>query len=129
MQNIFLIILALIGFILAVYAFIVERKIKQDKSYIPICDINKNFSCSENFKSKYAHTFRIKNSAAGIFFYLLVVILALANQIQIIFYLSIPAILFTIYLAFTSFFIIKNFCPVCTLTYIVNFLIVTLSYK
>lgn len=41
-----------IGFVLALYAFIVETSKESDPSYTAMCDINEHMSCSRVFTSK-----------------------------------------------------------------------------
>lgn len=43
---------AIIGFILSVYAYIVETSKELDSSYTAMCDINEHMSCSRVFTSK-----------------------------------------------------------------------------
>ena|SRR3989344_5812375 len=122
-----LILLAVIGFIISLYAVYVEKKSKQ-KNYKPLCDINDKISCTKALNSHYGKLFKIKNSIFGIIFYLVVIILALINQIQIIFYLSIIAVLGSIYLAYISYFKLETLCIVCNLIYLINVLLLILSY-
>ena len=120
--------LVIIGIILAIYALYTERKLAKNKNYKAVCDFNEQLSCSKNFKSSEAKTFFIPNSILGILFYITVMILVYFNMINYIFYISFPSMLFTIYLAYVSYIKLKNFCLVCTSTYIVNILIFYLSY-
>jgi len=124
-----LIILAIIGIVLSIYALYVERKAKADMKYKAICDLSDRMSCSAAFRSDYGKIFfGIPNSAIGIAAYLVLLILALANLNQYIFYLSIIAVLATIYLAYALFIKLKNICLVCIGIYIINVLFLILSY-
>ena len=120
--------IAIIGLILAIYAFYTERKLAKNKNYKAVCDFNEQLSCSKNFKSAEAKTFFIPNSVLGILFFIIIIILAYFNRLDYIFYISLPSTLFTIYLAYVSYIKLKNFCLVCTSTYIVNILIFYISY-
>ncbi len=119
---------ALGGILLSIYAFYVENKNRKEKSYKPVCDITEKVSCTKAFSSQYGKILGISNSAIGIFFYLLILILSITNQIKIIFYFSVLAFTGTIYLSYISYFRLKNFCLVCTGIYIINFLLLFLSY-
>ena len=45
----------LLGMILSLFAFYVEMRKHQDKSYVALCDINEQVSCSKVFTSKYGN--------------------------------------------------------------------------
>ncbi|MBW2965453.1 hypothetical protein KY363_08405, partial [Candidatus Woesearchaeota archaeon] len=66
---------------------------------------------------------------AGLAFYSVVILLAGLGMIQLIFYLSALAMLFSMYLGYVSFFRMKHFCLVCTATYLVNILLLILSFS
>ena len=123
-----IIILSALGFLISVYAFYVERKLK-DKSYKAACDISEKVSCSKAFSSYYWKLFLIPNSVIGIFFYLIFIILFYLNRIDILFFLSFLSLIFTIFLAYISYFKIKNFCLVCSAIYLINLLIFIFSYS
>jgi len=122
-------LLAGIGFFLSLYAVYVKRKASKSKNYKPICDISKNISCTKAFKSSYGRLLVLPNSVYGILFYLLIYILAISNNIDVIFYLSIFATIGSIYLAYISYIKQKNYCVVCTATYLVNILLLIFSYS
>ena len=120
-------ILSIIGILLSVYAFYVERKALKLTGYKAVCDINDTMSCSKAFSSKYGHTLGISNSVYGFFFYIVVLLLAVYSQMNYIFYLSILSLIFSAYLAYNLYFKLKDFCLVCTGIYIVNILILIFS--
>lgn len=122
-----LLYLSLIGIVLSSYSFYVSRRL-QKSHYKPLCDISESISCSKAFSSRYGRTFLFHNSVFGVVFYLVAFILSWQNDFVGIFYLSIPAVLFSLYLAFVSYVRMKNFCFVCTATYLINILILVLSY-
>ncbi len=129
MTNTLLLILSFLGFALSIYSFYVEKRLEKNKKYSPVCDLHDKISCKKNFTSSYAKSFSFSNSFIGIFFYLLLIILSYINIVNVIFYLSIPSLIFSIYLAYISFFKLKNFCILCSLIYIINILIAIFSYK
>ncbi|MEK6934972.1 MAG: vitamin K epoxide reductase family protein [Nanoarchaeota archaeon] len=119
-------ILAILGFLISLYAYNVERKLGK-KGYKAGCDIRDNISCSKAFTSKYGKLVGIPNSLVGIFFYVIIFLLSYYNM-TIIFYLAILAFLGSIYLAYISYFKLKNFCLVCSAVYLVNILLLIVSY-
>ena len=123
-----ILILSCIGFICSVYLFIVEQKVKQDPLYKASCDISDKFSCTKPILTPYSKLFFISNALLGMVFYMIVGILALIDQTTLIFYISIPACLVSIYLALISYLKIEVFCIVCTIIYLINISILFLSY-
>ena len=121
-------ILALIGFLLSCYALYVKWRSSKSKKYHPLCDIAKNISCTKAFASTFGSLAFLPNAFYGSLFYALVFFLALANKEHIIFYLAIIACMSSIFLAYLSYFKQKNFCLVCTSIYILNFLLLFLSW-
>jgi len=121
-------ILAILGLILSVYSLYVERKLVAQEDYSPVCDINKKISCSAAFESKYSRTLGINNSILGIGFYAVVFILSLTYFSSAILYLAIIGMLATKYLAYISYFKLKNFCIICMSVYLVNILLLILAW-
>ena len=122
-----IIIISLLGLILSFYSFSVEKKKNFNKNYKPLCDIHKNISCTKAFSSRHGRILVFHNSTFGIIFYFALIILAIFNQVAIIFYLSIVAFLFSLYLAYVSYVKMKNFCLVCSAVYLINILIFLFS--
>ncbi len=127
MVNITILIFSFIGFLISLYAFHIEKKLEKNKKYAPACDIHKKVSCKLNLSSKYSKVFKISNSLIGIIFYIIILILSIYNLSNYIFYLSLPSLIFSLYLASISFFKLKNFCLVCTPIYLINIIITLLS--
>jgi len=133
-----IIILAIIGILLSIYAYYIERKTRKNKHYHAVCDFNNTVSCTKAFSSKYGHTFGVSNSIGGIFFYFLILILVILSIYNIynlssiiinsIFYLTIISMIGSTYLAYASYFKLKNFCMICNAIYIINILLVVFSY-
>ena len=119
----------ILGVILSAYSFYVEKKMTSNKKYVPVCDISSNISCTKAFASKYGHLFGISNSLVGIGFYLAALFLTFTSFAFLVFYMAAISMLMTIYLAYISFFLQKNFCLVCTVVYLVNALAFVLSIK
>ncbi|MBI4154854.1 vitamin K epoxide reductase family protein [Candidatus Woesearchaeota archaeon] len=120
-------IIVIIGFLLSVYAYYVEWKASRVKNYKAVCDISENMSCGKAFNSPYGKTFGVSNSIGGIIFYIFIFFLS-NYDLMYVFYFSILAILGSIYLAYVSYFKLKNFCLVCIAIYVVNVLLLYFSY-
>ncbi len=120
-------ILAALGLLLSTYSLYVEKKLEKQKSYAPVCDISESVSCSTAFTSKYSKTLGVNNSILGIGFYAAVFILSLTFYAPLILYLAVLGMLATIYLAYISYFKLKNFCLVCTGIYIINLLLLIVA--
>ena len=118
--------LTILGFLLSLYFLYVKTK-QKNNNYKALCDINNLISCSKAAKSDYSSLFGFSNAILGIVFYPIVFILQLSSFNFYIFYLSIIASLFSLYLIYSSF-KIKVLCPFCITTYIINFLILYFSY-
>jgi vitamin-K-epoxide reductase (warfarin-sensitive) len=120
-------ILATIGFFLSLYAFYIKNKYKKDPNYIPLCNLNKNISCTKAFSSSYSNIFYLPNSLYGILFYVLIFLLASLNLFNYIFPLSIISVLISLYLAYLLYFKVKSLCLICTSTYLINLLLLFFS--
>ena len=121
-------ILAIIGFLASFYAYYVGKKLA-DKNYKPACDISKKISCTKAFTSKYGRLFGVSNSIFGIVFYSIIYVLFSLGLFNYVFFLSMLSVLATVYLAYLSYIKLKTFCLVCTVTYLVNILLLFSSYK
>lgn len=119
--------LALIGLVLSVYSIYVSRKLNKNY-YKPFCDVSKDMSCTKAFSSKYSRFLLIHNSTYGVLYYLIIMIISLQGYYGTIFYLAILSTIFSIYLAYVSYFKMKNFCLVCNAIYLINILILIFSY-
>jgi vitamin-K-epoxide reductase (warfarin-sensitive) len=115
--------LCAIGIFLSVYAFYVERRIKRNPKYIPVCDISKKISCSKVVASPYGHLFFISNSLLGVLYYALVFILMTIGKLHWAFIAAVWGVIFSFVLGYYQYYKVKSFCLVCTATYLVNALI------
>ncbi|MBS3066099.1 hypothetical protein J4229_03590 [Candidatus Pacearchaeota archaeon] len=91
--------------------------------------MNENISCTKAFSSKYGRLLGKSNSFYGMLFYPLIFLLAQLNLFGFIFLISIFSFLGTVCLAYLSYVKLKTFCLVCTGIYLVNVLLLFLSYK
>jgi len=116
-------ILAIIGFFLSAYYLFLRHKLKS--GHKPLCDISENVSCSKAIESKHSTIFIVPNALLGLLYYIAIFGLTYVNMTYV-FYLSIPASLFSLYLIFISI-KMRNLCVVCLAVNIINFLITGLS--
>lgn len=118
-----IILLTSIGFVLSLYSLYVKSEFRKNKKYKALCDINDKISCTKVFSSSYGSLFKIDNGYFGIFAYPLINLFYLLNlQLPLIIFSSV-AVLLSVYLAYLSYYKLRNFCLVCTGIYIVNILI------
>jgi vitamin-K-epoxide reductase (warfarin-sensitive) len=118
-----IIFLAATGFIVSIYTYLTEQKLKKVPSYKPICDLSDKVSCSKPLQSQYAHLFFISNSLAGMIFYAIIALLAIYNAIIPLLIMAILGGIVTFFLIYVLFAKIKSFCLVCIMVYIINILI------
>jgi len=120
-------ILAGSGFFLSLYAYLLERKVKINPNYKPLCDISDRISCTKPILSKYAHLFYFSNAAIGMFYYALVLMLAFLHAYKLLFVATLGACAASLFLGYLLYFKIKSLCIVCTVLYIINFGLLALA--
>ncbi|MBI1972459.1 vitamin K epoxide reductase family protein [Candidatus Woesearchaeota archaeon] len=116
-------ILAVLGFVVSLYAYGVERKAKQNAAYKAICDIKESMSCTKAFTSPYGKILGVSNAVGGLFFYALLFVLTLFGFRQYLFYLTLASFFGTMYLAYVSYVKMRNFCVICHIIYLINLLL------
>ncbi len=121
-------VLAVLGLCISVYAYILERKIAQNPTYKAACDLSDIVSCSKSIRSSYGKLFGISNALLGIGYYALFLMLLLFQAKITLYVLALLAFLFSLYLAWLLYFRIRAFCILCTSTYVVNILLLILSF-
>lgn len=121
-----IIFLACLGFGISVYAYFIEKKIKEDATYKPACDINDRFSCSKPINSQYGTIFFLSNSVWGMIYYTVVAVLAYMHAHTLLVLAVICGLIGSLGLAYLLYFKIKSICLVCTSLYIINALLVVM---
>ena len=125
MKEIYLIILAFIGFAVSFYIFYSKKHNKP--LYCPIGE-----DCDAVVKSKYGKTFGVENTIPGMAYYALVIAYALLSNRNIfkevpVYYfivgISFASVLFSLYLAYVQKFILKKWCIYCIVSTISSILI------
>jgi uncharacterized membrane protein len=119
-------IITICGFLISLYALYVRHKVLKAPTYSPICDIRANISCSKALGSQYSKTMGVPNALAGLLFYTLVFIMSF-SYMHLAIYPVLASVLFSLYLAYISYIKQKNFCLVCTLTYLVNIALLVIA--
>lgn len=122
------IILATVGFGLSFYMFMVERKLKKNPTYKPVCNLSDRISCTKALESEYAQPLGVSNALLGLLFYPILTLLALNNYPALVYYASIGACCVSFFLALILYFRIKTFCIICSSLYVVNALLLIVSY-
>jgi vitamin-K-epoxide reductase (warfarin-sensitive) len=115
-----LVILALLGFAVCLYAYVTEERLKINPNYKAACDISEMVSCTKPMKSAYASLFYVSNAVVGVLFYLVIAILAFIDQINLVFFAVSLSCIATLFLAYILYFKIRSLCLICTSTYIIN---------
>ncbi|MDP1695159.1 MAG: vitamin K epoxide reductase family protein [Candidatus Woesearchaeota archaeon] len=115
-------ILAFLGFLVSLYAYTVERNAR-NPDYKAFCDFKDSMSCTKAFTSPYGKLFGVSNALGGLVFYAVIFLLTFFGQTTFIFILSLVSFWGTLYLAYLSYFKMKNFCVVCHIIYLINVLL------
>lgn len=124
-----IIILAVLGFGISLYTYVVENKIKKDSNYKPACDLSDRISCSKPMLSPYGNIFFFSNAVAGMLYYILIGLLAYVQAVNLLLIATVGGFLFSLILAYLLYFKIKAICLLCTSLYIVNIALLILSIK
>ncbi|KAL4660610.1 vitamin K epoxide reductase complex subunit 1-like protein 1 [Arapaima gigas] len=139
------VLVCLLGILLSLYAFHVEREKARDPNYRAMCDVSGSISCSKVFTSRWGRGFGLlgsifgkestmnqPNSVYGLFFYGLQLLLGMtvsAMAALILMTTSIASVMGSLYLAYILYFVLKDFCIICITTYALNFILFVLNYK
>jgi len=127
-MSLSLIIVALIGLCISLYTYSVERKIKTNMNYKPVCDISDRISCTKPMQSAYANMFLVSNALVGVAYYLLVIACTALHAFNLLLVTASAACLFSLGMAYILYVKVEAFCILCTSIYVVNFLILGLIF-
>ena len=98
-----------------------------DPAYTSICDINATVSCKQAYLSRYGSVAGVPVAVGGVIFFALVLLLVWAGRKRSpaadsipghLLWLSTIGLAVVLYLAYASFFILKEVCPLCVTTYV-----------
>ena len=122
-----LIAFALLGLAASSAATYVHYNLIKNPDYSSFCDINATVSCKAAYLSRYGSVGGVPVAIGGILFFIWVLLLMWGSRgksrIQdsaptYIFAGSTLALAVVLYLAYASFFILKEVCPLCVATYV-----------
>ncbi|CAI9590469.1 unnamed protein product [Staurois parvus] len=138
-------VVCVLGIVLALYAFHVEREKERDPGYQAMCDISERVRCSSVLSSRWGRGFGLlgsifgkdsvmnqPNSVFGLIFYLLQMLLGMtvsAVAALVLMSSSIVSVVGSLYLAYILYFVLKDFCVICVATYLLNFILLIINYK
>ena len=118
---------ALLGLAASSAATYVHYNLVRNPDYSSFCDINATVSCKAAYLSRYGSVAGVPVAVGGILFFTFVLLLIWGSRgksrIQdsaptYIFAASTLALAVVLYLAYASFFILKEICPLCVATYV-----------
>ena len=118
---------ALLGLGASSAATYVHYNLIQNPDYSSFCDINATVSCKAAYLSRYGSIAGVPVAVGGIVFFVWVLLMLWASTGKSRIRDSAPAYLFAgstlglafvLYLAYASFFILKEVCPLCVATYV-----------
>jgi uncharacterized membrane protein/protein-disulfide isomerase len=119
---------AALGLIAASISTYVHHRLLTDPTYASFCDVNTTVSCTQAYLSRYGSLWGIPVAVIGVLFFALVLLLAGVagrrtaaardNVPTYVFVLTVPGLLFAVYLAWASFVVLKSFCIFCILSYV-----------
>jgi uncharacterized membrane protein/protein-disulfide isomerase len=122
-----LVVFALLGLGVSIAATYVHYNLIKNPDYASFCDINATVSCKAAYLSRYGSIAGVPVAVGGVLFFIWVLALLWGasgkSRIQdsapgYIFAGSTLALAVVLYLAYASFFILKEVCPLCVATYV-----------
>ena len=122
-----LVMFALIGLGASVAATYVHYNLIHNPDYSSFCDINATVSCKQAYLSRYGSVAGVPVAVGGIIFFTWVLLMLWGSRGKSAIRDSAPAYIFAgstlalavvLYLAYASFFILKEVCPLCVATYV-----------
>ena len=123
-------ILAVVGCLISLYLYVLEKKVRQHPLYKALCDLSDTFSCTKPIKTGYsALVFHISNALIAFFFYMVLVILAINNATVCIKILAIVSCIVSCYLAYLLIFKVKSLCLLCMTLYCINAMVLMISLR
>ena len=134
----YILVLATLGFIISLLLAKVGINVVNDPQFKSFCNFNTAFDCDAVALSSYASHFGIPNFLYGIGYYLVIIIFSsyilyrnenfLPNMLVYVFWLSLLSLIFSFYLFMVSHLLIKSFCLLCMLIYLVNVIMFVVAF-
>jgi len=122
------ILLSGLGFVISLYTYLLELKVKRMPHYKPFCDISDKISCTKVMKSNYASIFYISNALLALIFYAVMLVLASQGMIIPLIIGSFGAFFVSLFYAYLLYFKIKSFCILCISLYGINLILFLVSF-
>jgi uncharacterized membrane protein/protein-disulfide isomerase len=122
-----LVVFALVGLGASAAATYVHYNLIQNPDYSSFCDINATVSCKQAYLSRFGSVAGVPVAVGGIIFFTWILLMLWGSRGKSAIRDSAPAYIFAgstlalavvLYLAYASFFILKEVCPLCVATYI-----------
>jgi uncharacterized membrane protein len=122
-----LIAFALLGLLASGAATYVHYNLLKNPDYSSFCDINATVSCKAAYLSRYGSFAGVPVAVGGMLFFTWVLLLVWGSRGKSRIQDSAPAYIFAgstlalavvLYLAYASFFVLKEVCPLCVATYV-----------
>ncbi len=118
---------AVVGLAAATASLYVHYHLLTQVGYASPCDINATFSCSDAYRSQYGSLFGVPVALLGVLWFAFVIVLVLVSSggptsVQeglpaYLFVLSTIGLAVILYLAYAAFFVLKELCIFCLITY------------
>ncbi|TRY57192.1 hypothetical protein DNTS_003275 [Danionella cerebrum] len=125
------VLVCLLGILISLYAFHVEREKSRDANYRAACDLSSAVSCSKVFTSRWGRGFgllgRIFGNDSAVNQPNSLTASAMAALILIS--SSLLSVVCSIYLFYIFSFVLEDFCLLCLATHVINFILLVLNYK
>ncbi len=122
-----LVAFALLGLAASTVSAYVHYHLLRNPDYHSFCDINATVSCTQAYLSRYGSIAGVPVAVGGVLFFGFALLMVWGSRTKSRVEDSAPAYLFAVstlalavvlYLAYASFFILKEVCPLCVTTYI-----------
>ena len=123
-----LVVFGLLGLGASVMATWVHYHLLVDPNYSSFCDINAVVSCTQAYMSRYGSIAGVPVALLGVIFFTLVLLLLWSGSrkpkaeadaaVSYVFAVSTIGLAGVLYLAYASFFVLREVCPICVATYV-----------
>jgi vitamin-K-epoxide reductase (warfarin-sensitive) len=129
----------ILGILVSLYALWVEHRKALDDTYEALCDLSEGASCTKVLMSSYGHIFShfglvpngsaldVPNPVLGLCFYSLVLLWPWNYTRLPVLVASLGSVLFSAYLGYILYAVLKDFCLVCVSSYIINVVILVVE--
>jgi uncharacterized membrane protein/protein-disulfide isomerase len=118
---------AFLGLAASTAATWVHYHLIENPDYASFCDVNARISCKQAYLSAYGSIGGVPVALAGVIFFALVLLILWGtgrgeplreSGIAYVLVASTAGLVFVLYLAYASFFVLKEVCPLCVATYV-----------